>query len=97
MNDTMDACLPYIALGCKVFPVKTDIKPLTTYGLKDATQTQAGVRELWTHWPEAGIASVAERLMVLDFDSKIGGLESKTAMQGKLYPAPGQTTKGIKS
>jgi hypothetical protein len=35
--------------------------------------------------------------MVLDFDSKIGGLESKTAMQGKLYPAPGQTTKGIKS
>jgi hypothetical protein len=56
MSDTMDACIPYIALGFKIFPVKTDKKPLTAHGLKDATQTQAGVRELWTRWPDAGKA-----------------------------------------
>ena len=45
MSNMMQAAFSYIGQGFKVFPVKTDKKPLTAHGLKDATQTQAGVRE----------------------------------------------------
>ncbi len=83
MNDMLDAALSYIGQGFKVFPVKPDKKPLTPHGLKDATQTKAGVREYWTRWPNAGIALVTDGLMVLDFDAKSGGLESKAAMEAK--------------
>ena len=48
MSDIMEAGLSYIAQGFKIFPVKPDKKPLTPHGLKDATQTQSGVREYWT-------------------------------------------------
>ncbi len=79
----MEAALSYIAQGFKVFPVRPDKKPLTTHGLKDATQIQLGVREYWTQWPDAGIALVTDGLIVLDFDAKNGGLESKATMQAK--------------
>jgi hypothetical protein len=77
MSDIMEAGVTYIAQGFKIFPVKPDKKPLTLHGLKDATQTQLGVREYWKRWPDAGIALVTDGLMVLDFDAKNGGLESK--------------------
>jgi hypothetical protein len=48
MNDVIQAALSYVAQGFKIFPVKPDKKPLTPHGLKDATQTQSGVREYWT-------------------------------------------------
>ncbi len=86
MSDILEAAFSYIGQGFKVFPVKTDKKPLTAHGLKDATQTQSGVREFWTRWPDAGIALVTEGLMVLDFDTKNGGLGSKAAIEAKYGP-----------
>ncbi|MFH0768304.1 MAG: phage/plasmid primase, P4 family [Chloroflexota bacterium] len=88
MSDIMEAGLSYIAQGFKIFPVKPDKKPLTPHGLKDATQTQSGVREYWTRWPDAGIALVADGLMVLDFDAKNRGLESKVDMEAKYGSLP---------
>jgi len=88
MSDMLDAALLYIGHGFKVFPVKPDKKPLTPHGLKDATQTKAGVREYWTRWPNAGIALVTDGLMVLDFDAKNGGLESKAMMEAKFGSLP---------
>lgn len=81
MNEMLNAALSYISRGLKVFPVKPDKKPLTPHGLKDATQIKERVREYWTRWPDAGIALVTDGLIVLDFDIKSGGLESKTAME----------------
>lgn len=88
MDDMIEAALSYIAQGFKVFPVESDKKPLTAHGLKDATQTQLGVHEYWTRWPDAGIALVTDGLMVLDFDAKNGGLESKAAMEAKYGSLP---------
>jgi putative DNA primase/helicase len=88
MHDTIETAFSYIAQGFKVFPVKIDKKPLTTHGLKDATQTQAGVREFWTRWPDAGIALVTDGLIVLDFDAKNGGLESKSVIETKYGKLP---------
>jgi len=88
MNDVIQAALSYVAQGFKIFPVKPDKKPLTPHGLKDATQTQSGVREYWTRWPDAGIALVTDGLMVLDFDAKNRGLESKVDMETKYGSLP---------
>ena len=55
------------------------------------------LRPAFVNYGHAGLMPVKHGLMVLDFDSKNGGLESKPAMQGKRYPAPGHPTKGIKS
>ena len=87
MSKMLDAALEYIAAGFSVFPVSVDKKPLTAHGLKDATQTQQGVREYWTKWPDAGIAIPTDGLIVLDFDKKSGGAESLVKLQndyGKL-------------
>ena len=54
MSDIIEAALSYIEQGFKVFPVKSDKKPLTTHGLKDATQTESRVLEYWARWPDAG-------------------------------------------
>jgi len=87
MPDMLEAALSYIAQGFRVFPVGIDKKPLTAHGLKDATQTQQGVKEFWGKWPDAGIAMPTEGLVVLDFDKKNGGaksLEKIEADYGKL-------------
>ena len=83
-----DAAFSYVAQGFRVFPVKPDKTPLTKHGLKDATQTQLGVKEYWTRWPDAGIALVTDGLVVLDFDSKHGGAESKTVIETKYGQLP---------
>jgi len=88
MSDMIEAGLSYIAQGFKVFPVKPDKKPLTAHGLKDATKTKSGVREYWKRWPDAGIALVTDGLIVLDFDTKNGGLKSKVAIETKHGPLP---------
>ena len=79
----IEAALDYIKEGFKVFPVKLDKKPLTEHGLKDATQTQQGVKEYWTKWPDAGIGIVTDNLVVLDFDAKSGGLDSMELIKTK--------------
>ena len=62
--------------------------PLTEHGLKDATQTQAGVNEYWGKWPDANVAIVIpEGYFVLDVDADRGGHESLDIIQeqhGKL-------------
>lgn len=88
----LEAALAYIAEGFKVFPVGPDKKPLTAHGLKDATQIQIGVKEYWTRWPNAGIALVTDGLVVLDFDIKHNGLESKQAIEEKSGGLPATRT-----
>ena len=83
MTTMIEAALDYVKEGFKVFPVKLDKKPLTEHGLKDATQTQQGVKEYWTKWPDAGIGIVTDNLIVLDFDAKSGGLESLELIKSK--------------
>jgi len=82
-NLMLEAALLYIAQGFKVFPVKPDKKPLTKHGLKDATQTKQGCREYWGKHPDAGIGLLTDGLVVLDFDVKNGGAESKKAIEAK--------------
>ena len=81
MSTMIEAALEYIKEGFKVFPVRLDKKPLTEHGLKDATQTQQGVKEYWTKWPDAGIGIVTDNIIVLDFDAKSGGLSSLEIIQ----------------
>ncbi len=93
----LESALAYVAEGFKIFPCKLDKKPYTKNGLKDATQTQAGVKEYWTKWPDAGIGLVTDNLVVIDFDKKNGGKESKAAMEteyGKLPPTRTHRTGG---
>jgi len=87
-SDMLLAALSYVAEGFKVFPVKPDKTPLTEHGLKDATQIQIGVREYWGKWPNAGIGLVTDGFVVLDFDAKNGGLESKVAIEEKYGTLP---------
>lgn len=88
MSDNLQAALSYIDQGFKVFPVKPDKKPLTPHGLKDATNTESGVREFWTHWPEAGIGLVTDGLIILDFDVKNDGLNSKQKLETQYGSLP---------
>jgi len=83
MTTMIEAALSYVKEGFKVFPVKLDKKPYTEHGLKDATQTQQGVKEYWTKWPDAGIGIVTDGWIVLDFDAKSGGLESLELIKSK--------------
>lgn len=84
----IDEALKYVAQGFRVIPVKLDKKPLTEHGLKDATQTILGVREYWKKWPDAGIGLVTNGLVVLDFDVKNDGLESKFEIEQKYGNLP---------
>lgn len=90
MTTMIEAALDYIKQGFKIFPVSIDKKPLTPHGLKDATQTQQGVKEFWTKYPDAGIGLCTDGLVVLDFDAKSGGLESKELIE-KQYGSLPQT------
>ncbi len=84
----MQAALNYIADGFRVFPVNQDKKPLTEHGLKEATQIQLGVKEYWTKWPNAGIGIVTDGYIVVDFDAKSGGLDSKARLETEHGPFP---------
>ncbi len=87
MSDPIiEAALEYIAMGFRVFPVKADKKPYTQHGLKDATESEEIVRQWWEKWPNAGIALVTDGFIVLDFDKKSGGHESKAAIEKKYGP-----------
>ncbi len=84
----LEAALEYVQAGFKVFPVKLDKTPLTAHGLKDATMIQLGVKEYWSKWPEAGIGLVTDDFVVIDFDAKNGGKESKVAIEVKYGKLP---------
>jgi hypothetical protein len=88
MATMKDAALAYIKNGFKVFPVKTDKTPLTEHGLKDATQIIPRVNDFWQKWPDAGIGLVTDGFIVLDFDLKSGGIESKVQIEKKYGDLP---------
>jgi len=99
MPDTMMTyALRYAAQGFKVLALKPKNKvPLTEHGLKDATQLQVTIKELWTRWPDANIGIVTDGYAVLDFDAEHGGLESKEkliAKQGPFLPTRVHKTGG---
>lgn len=87
-NPMLEAALDYILEGFRVFPVGSDKKPLTKHGLKDATQTQLGVKEYWGKYPNAGIGLLTDGLIVLDFDAGKGGHESKVAIEAQYGSLP---------
>ena len=84
----LEAALSYIENGFKVFPVKPDKKPMTKHGLKDATQLQVSVKDYWGKWPDAGIGIITDGFVVLDFDVKTGGIESKSLIEAKYGKLP---------
>lgn len=92
MTTMLEAALACIAQGFKVFPVKPDKKPLTDHGLKDATQLQIRVKEFWEKYPDAGIGLVTDGFIVVDFDAKNGGLESKATIETKYGELPSTRT-----
>ncbi len=78
-NAMLDAALAYIDQGFKIFPLNGKV-PATKHGFKDATQTQLGVREIWGQSPTLNIGLVTQDFVVIDFDVKSGGKESKIKM-----------------
>ncbi len=92
MPSMIDAATQWVQNGFRVFPVKLDKTPLTEHGFKDATMTLLGVRDFWGRWPDAGIGIPTDGLIVLDFDAKSGGLESKEAIEAKYGELPATRT-----
>ena len=85
----MDFALEYVTEGFKVFPIMSSGKtPLTANGLKDATEIQLGVKEYWGRWPDANIGLLTQGLVVIDFDVKNGGLQSKAQLIAKYGELP---------
>ncbi len=79
-NIMLDAALAFLEKDFRVFPLNGKL-PVTLHGFKDATQTQAGVREFWTKYPNANIGICTQNFVVLDFDVKSGGAESKIKLE----------------
>lgn len=84
----LEAALAYVAEGFKIFPCNIDKTPLTAHGLKDCTQMQLRVQEMWTQWPLASIGLVTDDLVVVDFDAKSGGKESKAKIEAQYGKMP---------
>lgn len=73
--DLIEHALEYAARGWHVFPVKSDKRPYTRNGFKDATTDEKQIRKWWKQWPHAGIGlATGERsgVWVLDVDGENG-------------------------
>lgn len=76
----VDAALGYVRAGWPVFPCNREKSPLTQHGFKDATIDLKQIREWWTKWPNASIATPTgpeNGLMVLDEDKPDGSASRK--------------------
>jgi hypothetical protein len=65
--------------------------PRTLHGLKDATTSEAVIREWWEKWPDANIGILTGEpsgLVVLDVDPAKGGEESLAALERTYGPLP---------
>jgi Bifunctional DNA primase/polymerase, N-terminal/Family of unknown function (DUF5906)/Primase C terminal 2 (PriCT-2) len=74
MTDILTAALQYAAKGLPVFPCKrTDKRPLTKNGFKDAITDPDRIKAWWAKWPEAMIGIPTGKVIdVLDLDCKKG-------------------------
>jgi hypothetical protein len=74
MTDILTAALEYAEKGLPVFPCKrTDKRPLTKTGFKDATTDPDQIKAWWEKWPEAMIGIPTGIVIdVLDLDCKKG-------------------------
>lgn len=75
MTAMLEKALALAADGMPVFPCRSDKRPLTAHGFKDATTDQAQVRQWWSEWPHAlpGVPTgEPSGLFVLDVDRRPG-------------------------
>jgi hypothetical protein len=76
MTSILTAALEYAAKGLPVFPCKrTDKRPLTKNGFKDATTDPDQIRAWWKQWPDAMIGMPTGKVSgidVADLDVKKG-------------------------
>jgi len=85
----------YAASGWYLFPVGRDKKPVTRHGLKDATQTQAGIKEYLPRYPQCNWAGYFPGQLIIDIDPRHGGsLEALEKRIGKLPPTRTHQTGG---
>ncbi len=81
--------LDYAEQGFRVFPLAPREKtPLSQHGFHDATQSSDIIADYWEKQSEANIGIATEGLIVIDFDVKNQGLESKTELIKKYGPFP---------
>lgn len=71
LSELGEAALTQARQGTPVFPVRERGKePLTAHGFKDAVTDEAQIREWWTRWPNANIATpTGIKYDVIDLDS----------------------------
>src|SRR5207245_1909283 len=65
--------------------------PRTLHGLKDATTSEAVIREWWEKWPNANVGILTGEpsgLVVVDVDSDKGGEESFAQLERTYGPLP---------
>ena len=103
-REMIDHALFYVSNGFRVLPLHSveggectcgDKKytspgkhPLTSHGVKDATENVEMVRELWGKWPQANIGvATGDTLVVLDVDLPDGPKSIRElAEDGKVIP-----------
>jgi putative DNA primase/helicase len=72
-NEPLDWALAYARAGMRVFPCRSDKRPLTEHGFKDATTDPEIIRRWWMTWPRADVGwALSADVVVADLDMKSG-------------------------
>ena len=87
MSAVLDAAVGYGRRRRPVFPVGIDKRPYTGNGFKDATADERTIRDWWSRWPRAGIATpTGPNWFALDDDTNGEALARLEADNGQLPP-----------
>ena len=87
MDELLKAALYYTGLGWKIFPcVPREKRPLTTHGVKDATNDPDTIRAWWEKWPDANIGLACGQtsgVYVVDIDvNEKKGIDGYASLKG---------------